>query len=74
MSKQRRTFSAEFKREAAALVLDQGHSHIEVCMNASIHLQNNKPRSGRGFSSISESSGSTRNHHVGVPYWSRTSI
>ncbi|WP_033987116.1 hypothetical protein, partial [Pseudomonas aeruginosa] len=24
MSKQRRTFSAEFKREAAALVLDQG--------------------------------------------------
>ncbi len=28
MSKQRRTFSAEFKREAAALVLDQGYSHI----------------------------------------------
>ncbi|EIU1689726.1 MAG: transposase, partial [Pseudomonas aeruginosa] len=27
MSKQRRTFSAEFKREAAALVLDQGYSH-----------------------------------------------
>ncbi|WP_446934132.1 transposase, partial [Pseudomonas aeruginosa] len=26
MSKQRRTFSAEFKREAAALVLDQGYS------------------------------------------------
>ncbi|HBN8721663.1 transposase, partial [Pseudomonas aeruginosa] len=25
MSKQRRTFSAEFKREAAALVLDQGY-------------------------------------------------
>ncbi|MCS7871368.1 transposase, partial [Pseudomonas aeruginosa] len=24
MSKQRRTFSAEFKREAVALVLDQG--------------------------------------------------
>jgi transposase len=26
MSKQRRTFSAEFKREAATLVLDQGYS------------------------------------------------
>ncbi|HCF3424533.1 TPA: transposase, partial [Pseudomonas aeruginosa] len=26
MSKQRRTFSAEFKRKAAALVLDQGYS------------------------------------------------
>lgn len=30
MSKQRRTFSAEFKREAADLVLDQGYSHIEA--------------------------------------------
>ncbi len=30
MSKQRRTFSAEFKREAAALVLDQGYSHQGV--------------------------------------------
>jgi len=30
MSKQRRTFSAEFKREAAGLVLDQGYSHIEA--------------------------------------------
>jgi len=29
--KQRRTFSAEFKREAAGLVLDQGYSHIEAC-------------------------------------------
>ncbi|WP_305828447.1 transposase [Pseudomonas aeruginosa] len=27
MSKQRRTFSAEFKREAAPLVLDQGYIH-----------------------------------------------
>ncbi|HBP2512409.1 TPA: transposase, partial [Pseudomonas aeruginosa] len=25
------TFSAEFKREAAALVLDQGYSHIDAC-------------------------------------------
>ncbi|PTT03262.1 transposase, partial [Pseudomonas sp. HMWF006] len=31
MTKQRRFFSAEFKREAAALVLDQGYSHIEAC-------------------------------------------
>jgi transposase len=30
MTKQRRTFSAEFKREAAGLVLYQGYSHIEA--------------------------------------------
>lgn len=30
MNKQRRSFSAEFKREAAGLVLDQGYSHIEA--------------------------------------------
>ncbi|WWZ10610.1 transposase [Pseudomonas chlororaphis] len=27
MTKQRRTFTPEFKREAASLVLDQGYSH-----------------------------------------------
>lgn len=31
MSKQRRSFSTEFKREAAALVLDQGYSPVEAC-------------------------------------------
>ncbi|WCU21614.1 IS3-like element IS222 family transposase [Pseudomonas aeruginosa] len=36
MSKQRRTFSAEFKREAAALVLDQGYSHIDVCRSLGV--------------------------------------
>ncbi|BAQ82260.1 transposase [Pseudomonas sp. St29] len=30
MTKQRRTFSTEFKREAAGLELDQGYSHVEV--------------------------------------------
>ena len=30
MSKQRRTLSAEFKRDAAALVLDHGYSHLEA--------------------------------------------
>src|SRR3569833_703504 len=30
MSTQRRTFSAEFKRDAAALVMDQGYSHLEA--------------------------------------------
>jgi len=30
MTKQRRSFSAEFKREAAGLVLYQGYSHIEA--------------------------------------------
>ncbi len=31
-----RTFSAEFKREAAALVLDQGYSHIEACRSLGV--------------------------------------
>ena len=30
MTKQRRTFTPEFKREAASLVLDQGYSHIDA--------------------------------------------
>ncbi len=30
MTKQRRTFTPEFKHEAACLVLDQGYSHIEA--------------------------------------------
>lgn len=30
MTKKRRTFTPEFKREAASLVLDQGYSHIEA--------------------------------------------
>ncbi|HGM4300769.1 TPA: IS3 family transposase [Pseudomonas aeruginosa] len=36
MGKQRRTFSAEFKRETAALVLDQGYSHIEACRSLGV--------------------------------------
>ncbi|HFX2230591.1 TPA: IS3-like element IS222 family transposase, partial [Pseudomonas aeruginosa] len=31
-----RTFSAEFKREAAALVLDQGYSHIDACRSLGV--------------------------------------
>ncbi|RMK07065.1 hypothetical protein IPC1259_20470 [Pseudomonas aeruginosa] len=38
MSKQRRTFSAEFKREAAALVLDQGYSHIDACRSLGLQV------------------------------------
>ncbi len=30
MTKQRRTFIPEFKREASCLVLDQGYSHTEA--------------------------------------------
>lgn len=30
MSKQRRTFSADFKRSAAFLVLDQSYSHVDA--------------------------------------------
>jgi transposase len=36
MTKQRRTFSAEFKREAARLVLDQGYSHIDACRSLGV--------------------------------------
>ncbi|AJD63682.1 transposase [Pseudomonas aeruginosa] len=39
MSKQRRTFSAEFKREAAALVLDQGYSHIDACRSLGVVIR-----------------------------------
>ena len=31
MKKQRRSFSTEFKHEAACLVLDQGYSILEAC-------------------------------------------
>ncbi len=30
MTKKRRTFTPEFKREAASLVLDQGYSHVDA--------------------------------------------
>jgi transposase len=30
MSRQRRTFTPEFKREAASMVLDQGYSHADA--------------------------------------------
>lgn len=36
MSKQRRTFSPEFKQQAACLVLDQGYSHTEASRSVSI--------------------------------------
>ncbi len=42
MIKQRRTFSAEFKREAAGLVLDQGYSHIEA--SRSLEVMESAPR------------------------------
>ena len=36
MSKQRRTFSPEFKQQAACLVLEQGYSHIEASRSVGI--------------------------------------
>ena len=36
MTKQRRSFSTEFKREAASLVLDQGYSVSEACRSLDI--------------------------------------
>lgn len=36
MSKQRRSFSPDFKRQAAGLVLDQGYSHAEACRSVGI--------------------------------------
>lgn len=36
MKKQRRTFSTEFKHEAACLVLDQGYSVLEACRSLGV--------------------------------------
>jgi len=36
MSKQRRSFTTEFKHEAAALVLDGGYSHTEACRSLDV--------------------------------------
>ena len=36
MSKQRRSFSVEFKHEAAALVVDQGYSVAEACKSMGV--------------------------------------
>jgi len=36
MTKQRRTFTPEFKREAACLVLDQGYSHTEAAQSLTV--------------------------------------
>ena len=36
MSKQRRTFSPEFKQQVACLVLDQGYSHTEASRSVGI--------------------------------------
>ncbi len=46
MTKQRRTFSAEFKREAAGLVLDQGYSHIEASRSLAVVESALRPRAG----------------------------
>src|SRR5690554_6583592 len=35
--RQRRTFSAEFKHDAAGLVLDQGYSFAEACRAVDVH-------------------------------------
>ena len=36
MTKQRRTFSTDFKHEAASLVLDQGYSFTEACKSLGV--------------------------------------
>ena len=36
MKKQRRVFSAEFKLEAASLVLDQGYSILQACRSLDV--------------------------------------
>jgi transposase len=36
MIKQRRTFSPEFKQQAASLVLDQGYSHMEASRSVGV--------------------------------------
>jgi transposase len=36
MSKQRRTFSPEFKQQAASLVLDQGYSYVDASRSVGV--------------------------------------
>uniref|UniRef100_UPI002AB2B8BC transposase n=1 Tax=unclassified Paraburkholderia TaxID=2615204 RepID=UPI002AB2B8BC len=36
MNKQRRTFSPEFKQQAACLALDQGYSHMEASRSVGV--------------------------------------
>ncbi len=36
MKRQRRTFSTEFKHDAASLVLDQGYSIVEACRSLDV--------------------------------------
>ncbi|MEJ2767082.1 transposase [Mycetohabitans sp. B46] len=36
MTKQRRTFSPEFKQQAACLVLEQGYSHMEASRSVGV--------------------------------------
>lgn len=36
MTRQRRTFSPEFKQEAACLVLDQGYTILEACRSLGV--------------------------------------
>ena len=36
MAKRRRSFSPEFKQQAASLVLDQGYSHIEASRSVGV--------------------------------------
>ena len=36
MNKQRRTFSLEFKRSSASLVLDQGYSHVDASRSVGV--------------------------------------
>nr|BAC55322.2 hypothetical protein [Stutzerimonas stutzeri] len=43
MTKQRRTFTPEFKREAASLVLDQGYSHIEAARSLGLVESDSSP-------------------------------
>ncbi len=39
MTKQRRSFTPEFKREAACLVLEQGYNHIEAVRSLGLVLR-----------------------------------
>jgi len=53
MTKQRRTLTPEFKREAASLVLDQGYSHTEAARSlgldeSSLRRWVNQPQQERG--------------------------
>lgn len=68
MSKQRRSFSPDFKHQAACLVLDQGYSHMEASRSVGVGESVLRRWTQQGFYPITMDT-SAKPHHGdgGVP-------